>query len=118
MSEKAYHCLFQVSLFHLAVCHGEPCPGNQLHEPFSHGIYGLNPVVDKKDLSTPFQFKFNGAGNGRFVIMGEMGLNRMPVLRRRLNNTEIPDAHEGEMKCSGDRGCGQGQHVHEGTVFF
>ena len=80
--------------------------------------YAFYFIVYKKGLSTPFHFIVNGPFNGCFVIGRKIGFNGQSVFGGRFDDAQISDAHHGHLKCSGNRGGGNGQHIHQGTIFF
>ena len=78
----------------------------------------LDSVVDEVHLPAPRQFAENGIPNHRLVESEHLRANRQSARRRRLDHRQISHAGHGHLKCPGDRGRRERQHVHLGPELF
>ncbi len=54
-------------------------------------------------------------GHGPLVVLADVGQDRLAVGRRGVEEGEVPDPGQAHLQGAGDRGGGEGQHVHVGA---
>ena len=103
--------LLEVALRHLAVADDEP--GARQHPPelLGLGLDRLDPVVDEEHLAAAVELAQDRVADEPGRRLGDPGLDRQPVLRRRLDDRHVADAGEGQVQRPRDRRRGQGQDV-------
>ena len=96
---------------HLAVAHGDARLGHKPLEPGVHHLNGLHPVVEHVDLSAAAELPQDGVAHQAVGVLHHVGLHRIALLRRGLQQAHVPDAHHGHVQRAGYRRCSEGQHV-------
>ena len=110
--DEGQHGLFQHVLGHLPVGHDKPGLGHQLLEVAQRALHAHDLVADQEALAAPTELPADGGGDLGVGILHHVGLDREPVLRRRLDDGHVPDPGHGHVQGPGDGGGGHGQHVH------
>ena len=106
------HHLLEGALAHLAVPDHEPHARQHPAELLGLRLDGLDPVVDVEDLAAAVQLAQDRVADEAGRRLGDPGLDRQPVLGRRLDDAEVADAGQGEVEGPRDGRRRQGQHVH------
>ena len=75
-------------------------------------LNGLHSVVQIVHLSAPTNFTPDGVHEHRPVVLQHIGLHRLPILGRLVDNGHIPQTGQRHVQRSGDRGGREGQHIH------
>ncbi|MNC57395.1 hypothetical protein D3C75_1070530 [compost metagenome] len=68
----------------------DPGFGNEHGDLRGHFLDSLDTVIEIIDLSTPGQFAFHRLADKRLAVFHHIRLYRETVLRRRLNNGQVP----------------------------
>ena len=112
------HRILDLRRFHPAVDH----PHLRLrHEPLNqagHRIDRPDPVVEEENLTVSCQLAAGRIGNHLFVEFQDMGLDRQPILRRGIDDGEIPDPDERQMERPRNGGSGEGENIHQLPQFL
>ena len=58
-------------------------------------------VVHEEDLALPQELAADGLGNGAFVVLADVGEDRLAVRRRGLEQRQVPDAGEAHLEGPG-----------------
>ena len=72
----------------------------------------IDAVVQVKDLPAAAQLLADRLGDERLVVFQHIGLHRVAVLRRFVDDRHIPDAAHRHVEGAGNGGGGKGQHIH------
>ena len=115
---EAHHDLLQLPLRHLAVGHGHPGFGHHFLDVAGPGAQVPHPVVDEKDLAAPGQLPADGRLDHRFLRPAEIGADGPAVLRRGVDEAQLPEPRQGKLQGPGDGGGGEGQDVHGAPPFL
>ena len=111
---KLKHHLLQFVTFHLAMGHGNLYAWYHALNHYRNIHDVQHPCGDKKHLSSALYFISNGLFDHLFAKWMNLGLHRVPVWRRCIDDRKIAGAHK--RKLQGSRnwcGCeGQGIHIH------
>ena len=75
-------------------------------------LYVINAVVQVKYLPAPPQLLSYRLGDDMVVIFQHIGLHRVAVLRRLVDDRHIPDAAHRHIQGAGDGGGGKGKDIH------
>ena len=105
------HRGLQIPLGHLPVRHGHLCLRYESAHPLGHGIDRLHPVVNEEDLTAPIQLSPHRILDDPIVPGEDVGDDRHPVTRRRLDQGKIPESPERHLQGPGDRRGGESEHV-------
>ncbi len=109
---KIQHHLFQFRAFQPSVGNHGGNPRNNPLQGIFHFVNILYPVVQKKHLSVPGDFIFDGFADKLLVESVNFRDDGVAVGRRRLDNGEVAGAHQRKLQGARDRrGC-QGECVH------
>ena len=106
------HDLLERSLGHLAVPDHEPDARQHPAELVGLRLDGLDPVVDVEDLPATVELAQDRVADEPGGRLGDAGLDRQPVLGRRLDDAEVADAGERQVERPRDRRGRQRQDVH------
>ena len=106
------HHLLERALGHLAVADHEPDAGQHPAQLLGLGLDGLDPVVDVEDLPAAVELAQDRVADEPGRRLGDAGLDRQPVLGRRLDDRQVADPGEGQVERPRDRRGRQGQDVH------
>ncbi|MCW0462066.1 hypothetical protein NB717_003134 [Xanthomonas sacchari] len=109
------HHLFQLALGHLPVGDADARLRHQLAQLALHAADALHVVVQEVQLAAARQFALEGFAQQRVVPLGDEGLHRQPVRRRRGDDRQVAQAGHGHVQGTRDRRGGQGQQVHVGA---
>ena len=88
------HDFLQLSRFHLTVSHTDMSRRYFILDFRRHLLYILHTVVDKEHLPVTGQFAGNGSLDNLRIVHMNLRIDGLAVLRRRLNNAQVPDTHE------------------------
>ena len=75
-------------------------------------VNGFYTVMQVVNLAAALHFSADGIVDNGIGMLHHEGLHGITVGRGLLQGGHIPDAGQGHIQRSGDRGCGQGQHIH------
>ncbi len=75
----------------------------------------LHVVVQEVQLATARELALEGFAQQRVVPLGDEGLHRQPVRRRRGDDRQVAQAGHGHVERARDRRGGQRQQVHVGA---
>ena len=106
------HHLLERALGHLAVPDDEPGVGQQPAELLGLRLDRLDPVVDVEDLAAAVELAQDRVADEPGRRLGDAGLDRQPVLRRRLDDAQVADPGERQVERPRDRRRRQRQDVH------
>ena len=81
-------------------------------------LYVIDAVVQVKYLPAPPQLLSYRLGDDMVVIFQHIGLHRVAVLRRLVDDRHIPDAAHCHVQRPGDGGGGKGQDIHAALQLF
>ena len=113
--------LFQLFGLHLSMTDTNTAIRNVTHDHCFQFCQVLYAIIHKEHLTVTAHFKVNRFGNDFFVKRMHLGLNRITVGRRSLDNRQVAGSHQRELKCSRNR-CsrhGKGIYIHLNlTQFF
>ena len=110
--DESCHHLLERAAGHLAVADDEPRLGHELADAIGHRLDRRHAVVQKEHLPAPVELSLDGVAEGRLVELDDGGLDRQPVLRRRLDGAHVARACERHVQRARDRRRGQREHVH------
>ena len=99
-------------LVHLPVPDASSCFRHSLLQFSGDHVDVVYPVVHEVHLPAPLDFAHYGFAHQTFVEFRDVGLDRQPLLRRRLHRRHIPQRAERHVKRARDRSRRKGQHVH------
>jgi len=108
----------QLALGHLAVGDHHPRLGHELADPGADLMDGFDPVVDEVDLAVAGQLLPHRLLDRVFGVPDHLGLDREPVLRRRLDDRNVADAHDPHVQRAGNGRGGEGQDVQVAAELF
>src|ERR1700683_2115090 len=106
--DKIEDPVLQIVSFHLTMCISDAEIGAKSLDDRRHFRQALHAVIDKEDLSAAFRFIIDRIPDEVLVISMKLRLDRLPVWRRGIDNTEGPCAHQTEMECPGSGWGGPG----------
>jgi hypothetical protein len=86
--------------------------GNELADAIGHRLDRRHAVVQKEHLPASVELSLDGVAEGRLVELDDGGLDRQPVLRRRLDGAHVARACERHVQRARDRRRGEREHVH------
>src|SRR5688572_12410558 len=101
--DEVEYPLFQQVAFHLAMHKAHTQVRAESLYDCSHFAQASDPVINKENLSSPFCFEIYRVADKILVINLHLGLNRLPVRRGRINDTEITGTHKRKLEGAGDR---------------
>ena len=105
------HHLLEGSLVHLAVADDDPGLGQQRAQLVRLRLDRLDPVVDEEDLAAAVQLAQDRLPDEAGRRLGDVGLDRQPIFRRRLDRRHVADADERHVQRARDRRRRQRQDV-------
>ena len=73
----------------------------------------MHAVVQEENLAAAIQFALDGVADDALVVLRDDGLDRQPVVRRRLDGAHVARAGEREVKRARNRRGAQREHVHQ-----
>ena len=110
---EAHHDLLQFLFRHLAVGHGHPGLGHHLPDMPVQVARLRTRLCTKKTWPAPVHFPADGRLDDRRVSgTAHIGAHRPAVLRRGVDQAQLPEAGQGQLQGPGDGRGGEGQHVH------
>ena len=92
---EAHHNLLQFLFRHLAMGHGHPGLGHHFPDMTGPGGQAPHPVVHEEDLAAPVQFPADGGLDHRGLRQADIGADGPAVLRRGVDQAQLPEAGEG-----------------------
>ena len=108
---EGQHDSFQLGFAHLPVTNCHARSGNKLLNPRGNLVNGFHAIVYKVDLSAALQLQLNCRAYQLLIELGDNGLNRHAILRRRLNHAHVAQAHQRHVQRARDGRGTHGQHV-------
>ena len=105
------HHLLERALGHLAVADHEADARQHPAQLLGLGLDRLDPVVDVEDLPAAVELAQDRVADEPGRRLGDPGLDRQPVLGRRLDDAQVADPGERQVERPRDRRGRQGQHV-------
>ena len=114
VGEREHHAL-ERALAHLAVPDDEPRVRQHPPELLGLRLDGLDAVVDVEDLAAAVELAQDRVADEPGRRLGDPGLDRQPVLRRRLDDGQVADAGQRQVERPRDRRGRERQHVHLGA---
>ena len=88
---------------HLAVADDEPRVGQHPAELLGLRLDRLDAVVDVEDLAAAVELAQDRVADEAGGRLGDAGLDRQPVLRRRLDDAQVADAGQRQVERPRDR---------------
>src|SRR4030095_15272329 len=95
--DEIHDALLQIMSFHLTMCIPDTEVGAKCLDNSCHFCKPLYPVMNEKNLASPFRFEINGFANKIFVIKLYFGLYGLAVWRRRIDDAKISRPHQAEL---------------------
>src|SRR5574343_1166097 len=92
--------------------------GTKSADQLCHFRQALYPIMDKEYLTSSFCFKIDGITDKIFLKYLYLCLDRLPVRRRCIHDTEIAGTHQTELQGSGDRRFRECQTIYIGPKGF
>ena len=105
------HHLLERAFGHLAVADHEPDVGQHPAQLLGLRLDRLDPVVDVEDLAAAIELADDRVADQPGRRLGDPRLDRQPILRRRLDDAQVPDPRERQVERPRDRRGRQGQDV-------
>ena len=87
--------------------------GRSARELLGHGLDRHHAVVQEEDLPAAVQLALDGIPDHALVVLRDDGLDRQPVVRRRLDGAHVPRARQRQVERAGDRRGAEREHVHQ-----
>ena len=115
---EVQHHLLELAVGHLPVGYPKSRLRNQSLKSSSPLPYGLNPVVQVKDLSPTAELAQYSLSHRLFRLPHHVGSYGTPVRRGRFYDGEISNSGQREIESSGNWGRSQGENVNMGLVFL
>ena len=106
------HHLLQFSFRHLTVTDDHASTWHEFLNLGSDFIDTLHPVVDEVDLTSAFEFVFDGRANQLFIERSDDGLNRHAVFGRSFNYAHVAQPNQRHVQRAWNRGCRHSEDVH------
>ena len=111
-AQEVQHHPLQLLLVHLAVGHAEAHRGHQLRQAGRRCGRWSPPGCAGRTTCPPRSISRSMARcDHALVVEPHVGLDGVPVARRRLDDRDVAHAGERHLQGAGDRGGRQGQHV-------
>ncbi len=114
-SAKAIITFSSAPFGHLAVPDDERGVRQEPAELLGLRLDGLDPVVDVEDLPAAVELAQDRVADESGGRLGDPGLDRQSVLRRRLDDGQVADPGHRQVERARDRGGGERQDVHLAT---
>ena len=111
MRHEVEHRFLELVFRHLAVADHHPRVGHEALQQVRHRIDRLDAVVDEEHLPAAGDLGANRAHQHRRVELHDVGLNREPVFRRRLDHRHVADADQRHVQRARNRRRRHRQHV-------
>ena len=89
-------------LVHLPVGDGDARFGHEFAQPARHALDGIHAIVDEEDLPVSDEFTMDRRRDLLVVVGPDIGEDRMPLFRRRLDRGHLTNPREGHLQCPGD----------------
>ena len=112
--EEPHHGLLELAFAHRPVGDGHPQRGDELLEVLLDAADGLDSVVHEEDLAAARDLRLDRLPDDFGLARHDLGLDREAVPRRRLDDREVSQAGEREMKRARDRRRRHREHVDRG----
>ena len=103
---------------HLPMDHPHLRLRDELLDEAGHREDRPDAVVEEEDLAVSRELLPDRVGDHPFVELQDVGLHRQPVLRRGVDDRQVPNPDERQVERPGDGGRRQGQDVDERPEFF
>ena len=87
--------------------------GTSVCELLRHRLDRQHAVVQEEDLPAAVQLALDGIADDALVVLRDDGLDRQPVLRRRLDGAHVARAGERQVERARNRRGAQREHVHQ-----
>ncbi len=108
---KVQHDFLKFLSVHLPVANGDLGIRNEaLYHP-GNLLDVADSIVDEKDLASALNLVADGIAYGLLIEAYDLCFDGLTVRRRSSHDTQVTRGHQGELKGSGDRGCGEGEGV-------
>jgi hypothetical protein len=108
------HRPFELVLVHLPVGDADARLGNERRDPSGDVVDGLDPVVDVEDLPVAQELAPDGRHHDLVVVLTHVGHDRVPVLRRGVDDGHVANAGHRHLEGARDRCRSKRQHVDTG----
>jgi hypothetical protein len=112
---EGVHCPLQLVLVHLPMADADARFGDKGGQRFPDRTDRLHPVMEVKNLSAPLDLAQDRLAHQFFAVRADARDDRHPLLGRRINGRDIPDAGERKVQRAGNGSGGEGEHVHLGA---
>ena len=106
------HGFFQLGFAHLAVAHAD---ARLRHQFLQHGGArpdGIDAIVQEIDLPAAGQLQLERGADQLRLKRRHHGVDRQPVLGRRLDHRHIAQAQQRHVQCARNGSGAHGDHVH------
>ena len=106
------HGLLEFRLAHLPVAYADPRSGDKLLQIRRALPDRIHPVVEEVNLPAAAQFQLQRRPDQLWLEMRHRGLNRKPVLGRRLDHRHVAQPQQRHVQRTRDGRGAHGDHVH------
>ena len=116
--DELVHDFFQRALGKLSVSDQNSKLGAQPLDVSRHALDGMHPVVNKEGLSSSVRLAKQRLPDQIAVELADLSVDRHPALGWGLDHGDIANSKQRKIQGAGNRGGGQGQHIHVGFELF
>jgi hypothetical protein len=116
--EKVQHDLLELFRPHLPVRHGDSGFRHRIGELERDAFDRFDAVVEKENLAAALQLAQDGIADHAIIVTRDIGLDRQPVERRRLDDAQIADSHQRHVQRARDRRSRQADDVDQLAQLF
>ena len=117
-THHAVHDAGEFVLVHLPVGDGHRDIFQLLGQAVGRAVDVLHAVVQIVDLAAALQLSSDRLADDSPVVLHDKSLDRKPVFGRFFDAGHVADAAHGHVQGTGNRGCGERQHVHAPGELF
>ena len=110
--DEIEHRALERVLVHLPVADDDARLGDEPLNQVADRKDRLDAVVDEIHLAAARQFAADRAADDLLIELDDVGLNRQPIFRRRLDDRHVADADERHVQRPRNRRRAHRQHVH------
>ena len=111
-ADEVEHRALERVLAHLPVADDDARFGHEPLQQVADREDRLDAVVNEVDLAAALELAADRAADDLLIELDDVGLNRQPVLRRRLDDRHVADADERHVQRARNRRRRHRQHVH------
>src|SRR5579875_4161037 len=116
--DKVVHHDFQLPFLHLPVSDRDLSLGHQRAQMTRHVFDVLDPVMDEEHLTAAVEFAQDDLADEAIVEIGDVGMNRLAVHRRGLDDGQVANPQHRHVQGARNRRAGHRQHVNQLAEFL